>query len=253
MSQQINLLRAAPRKSASAFTFAHALPLAALTTAALATIIAVYENRQLDAVQAQAQAVERKLKDARLAHESVLAQRKGRKAPAVTDPALADLDAQLKSREEIGDALKNGIVGTTGGFSEYMLALSRQSLAGVWLTGFEFAAGGSELTLAGRALSADLVPSYLQQLTQAPPLQGRRFASMLISQPPANAAGKDPAEEAGGQAGQRGPPYVEFRISSAHPDTLRGMAITPPRPPAPAKPASNVSSAAPQPKAEPPK
>lgn len=247
MSQEINLLRPVSRKSAFSLTFAHAIVYGALATAALAVIISLYENHQLNRVQAEALALDRKVKDARLAHEKAIAQRKGRKPDAAAEAALAELTAQLKSREEIVDALKSGVVGTTAGFSDYMLALSRQSITGVWLTGFDIAAGGEEITLAGRALTPDLVPAYLQRLTQESPLQGRRFASMLINQAPPAPSAIASADEAKGPAGQKGPPYVEFRISSAPADASRApdvataapakVAPVPPKvapPPAPA-------------------
>ena len=53
----------------------------------------------------------------------------------------------------------------------------------MWLTAFDIAAGGSDLTIEGRALSADLVPAYLQRLNNEPPMQGRKFASVVIAQP----------------------------------------------------------------------
>jgi hypothetical protein len=57
------------------------------------------------------------------------------------------------------------------------------------------------------------VPAYLQRLTQETPLQGRRFASMVISQPTRSPANE--GAEAGRPATPRGAPaYVDFEISS---------------------------------------
>ena len=61
-------------------------------------------------------------------------------------------------------------------------AFSRQHVEGVWLTAFDIAAGGSDLTIAGRAVSADLIPAYLQRLNKEAPMQGRQFASVTIHQ-----------------------------------------------------------------------
>jgi len=79
-------------------------------------------------------------------------------------------------------ALRRGLVGTTGGFSEYMRVFSRQAVQGLWLTGFDVAAGGDELTITGRTLNAELVPTYIQHLNREAAIQGRNFGSMLIKQ-----------------------------------------------------------------------
>ena len=209
MSQEINLLPSvAPRK---AFRAASAQGAAAGIGAAavLAVLLAAYENHLLQAVQREAQGVERAVKEARAAYEKAAAERGARKPDASPDVKLAELEAQLHGRQQVLEALQSGAVGTTAGFSQHMLALSRQTMAGVWLTAFDFAAGANEVTLTGRALSPDLMPTYLQRLTQEAPFQGRRFASMVISQP---ARGGE--AEVGAKGARGAPPYIEFEISS---------------------------------------
>lgn len=209
MSQEINLLQVRRAPGAFRATSANTMALVLMAAAVLAALLAVYENYRLQAVQREAQAVERAVKEARAAHEKALAERNARKPDGSPDARLAELDGQLFSRQQVLEALKSGVVGTTAGFSEYMLALSRQGMTGVWLTAFDFAAGGNDLTLSGRALSPDLVPVYLQRLTQEAPLQGRQFASMVISQP---TRGSDSGDA--GKGTRVAPAYIEFEISS---------------------------------------
>jgi hypothetical protein len=207
MSQEINLLPAGAARQAFRPTSVQGLALGVAAAAVLAIVLAAHENYLLHGAQREAQSVEKAVKDARAAHEKALAQRAAAKAGASADARLGELEAQLQGRQQVLDILNSGAVGTTSGFSQYMAALSRQTTAGVWLTAFDFAAGATQLTLRGRALSPDLVPAYLQGLTQEAPLQGRRFASMAISQPP-RAADSD---EKGARAGAA---YIEFEISS---------------------------------------
>lgn len=213
MSQEINLLPAGAARQAFRPTSLQGLALGVAAAAVAAILLAVYENYLLRGVQRNAQSVENAAKDARAAHEKAVAQRSAAKAGAAADARLAELEAQLQGRQQVLDILNSGAVGTTSGFSQYMAALSRQTMTGVWLTAFDFAAGATQLTLRGRALSPDLVPAYLQRLTQEAPLQGRRFASMAISQP---ARGSDSAE--GYKGARTVPPYIEFEISSERPD-----------------------------------
>ena len=80
MSQQINLLPTAPRKRALPATSANAMLYGVLGVAALAALLAVYENYQLQTVQRRAQGVEGKLKEARQLHAKTLAEVKARKS-----------------------------------------------------------------------------------------------------------------------------------------------------------------------------
>lgn len=229
MTQQINLLHAVAVKRAFRPTSATAMVYGVLGAAALTCAIAAYEHSRLPALKSEARTVERAFKEAQLALGKATAEREARKTEPADEAKLAQLEAQLRSRREVADALDGGVVGTSAGFSRYMMALSRQSLAGVWLTGFDIAAGGSELSLSGRALSADLVPTYLQRLTQEPPLRGRRFASILISQPGATAPARSERKDDGGDPpGRKAAPYVEFVISSGKTEEGYGKIAPPP-------------------------
>ena len=108
-------------------------------------------------------------------------------------PKLRRLENELKIAREAMAALKGGAFGNQRGFAEYLRAFSRQSLSGLWLTGFSIA-GSGELEIRGRVLSPDLVPSYIQRLNREQVLAGRSFARLEMSRPkPEPAADKDRA------------------------------------------------------------
>src|SRR5688500_16462219 len=104
MSQEINLLpQRAPRKAirpASAQGMAIGVGAAAL----FAIVLAAYENHLLEAVQRDAQGVERTVKEARAAHEKAAAERARVKPDASPDAKLAELEAQLHARQQVLDA-----------------------------------------------------------------------------------------------------------------------------------------------------
>ena len=158
MSQQINLLNPLFRKKRFSFTSPAAMLYGIGIVAALTVAAAVYESNRLHEIEAQARAVAQALKEIQAQHEALTAKSGVRKPDPGLEAKVLDLSAQVKVRQQIVDALKGGTVGTTAGFSEYMRAFSRQRVEGVWLTAFDIAAGGSDLTIAGRALSADLIP-----------------------------------------------------------------------------------------------
>ena len=213
MSQQINLLGPVLRTTAFSFTSATAMLCAVGIAAALTSVAAFYESSRLRAVEAEARAVAQKAAEVRAKYEAA-----GGPVPRKPDPALesgvTELAAEFKAREDVLDALKGGTVGTTAGFSSYLRAFSRQRVEGVWLTGFDISAGGADLTIAGRTLSADLVPAYLQRLNGEPPMQGRQFASVVINQPGAREGAKGPADPKEAPARAALPPYLDFTISS---------------------------------------
>jgi len=91
-------------------------------------------------------------------------------------------------------------------FSTFFDALSRQTMPGVWLTAFAADGPDRRLVMAGRAMSAELVPGYLQRLQREPAFQSRRFASLELEDRPVGIARPDDA--AGGQR------VVEFRLQS---------------------------------------
>jgi hypothetical protein len=168
----------------------------------------VYEAVQLTRVEAQARTIAKSLADLRARQEASSAS--PRKADAGLEARLVELTTELKARQDVVEALKRGTVGSTTGFSEYLRAFSRQRVEGVWLTGFDISVGGSALTITGRALNADLVPTYLQRLNHEPPMQGRQFASVSINRPGAKIADAKDAPTTLAAL----PPYLDFVISS---------------------------------------
>jgi hypothetical protein len=69
------------------------------------------------------------------------------------------------------------------GFVGRMTALARQQVDGLWLTGATFVSGSGGLELTGGAVSADLVPIYLERLAAEPAIAGTKLQSIEIRQP----------------------------------------------------------------------
>lgn len=125
-------------------------------------------------------------------------------SPAERAKALAErkkaLEATLASHKQALGAMDSPAVGREEGYSEVLRALARVSMEGVWLTRIQFAEGGGELSITGRATRAELVPAYLQRLRSQAALRGQEFSRLEITRPAA-------AAKAGGT-------FVEFALSS---------------------------------------
>src|SRR3954471_16838614 len=131
MSQQINLLRQGTKRRAFSLTSARTMACALALAVALSAVVAVYENQRLTTIEAEARRLAALVKEAGIVNDNASQASAPRKPNAELDAGVRDLEAQLKARQDIVDALRRGLVGTTEGFSEYMRVFSRQTLLGV--------------------------------------------------------------------------------------------------------------------------
>ena len=110
-------------------------------------------------------------------------------------------EARAAAQHELIETLKSGAIGNTTGYSEYMQAFARQVISGLWLTGFNITGDATQLSMSGAVLSPELVPAYMQRLSQEKVMRGKTFASLQMQQPKAE----------GGKAVR----YVEFTLQSS--------------------------------------
>ncbi|HTS54886.1 MAG TPA: hypothetical protein VMH26_16565 [Burkholderiales bacterium] len=151
---------------------------------------------------------------ARLAQEVAV-----RKASPQLTAELASMDAMLAGRGEIMAVLKNGSLGDTQGVSEYFRAFARETVDGLWLTGFSIVGAGKDISIEGRALRAELVPGYIGKLRRQEVLRGHGFGTLNVQIPAETAAASGPRKSA---------EFLEFRMSTqgpgAGPGPLQGGA-----------------------------
>jgi hypothetical protein len=142
----------------------------------------------------------------------------GRKPSTQLSAELANFDALLAQRNEVIAVLKSGVLGDTKGVSEYFRAFARETVDGLWLTGFTVVGAGQDISIEGRTLHAELVPMYIQRLGREESLRGHGFA-MLSVQPP-------PEVSLSGETRKTGD-FLEFHMASRVPDAPAGRGRTP--------------------------
>jgi hypothetical protein len=192
MSQNINLLGPAFRKQRQLLTLVTVAQCLGVMLFALFGYH-FYLQQQVSGLATEMRAAEEMLRS----HQGNVDKLKGRSAAlkpdAQLDADIAQLESELKIAREAMAALKGGAFGNQQGFAEYLRAFSRQSLGGLWLTGFSIS-GSGELEIRGRVLSPDLLPNYIQRLNREEVLAGRSFARLEMSRPkPEPATDKDKA------------------------------------------------------------
>jgi hypothetical protein len=113
---------------------------------------------------------------------------------------LKKLEARASAQQTLVDTLKNGSIGNTQGYSEYMRAFSRQVVNGLWLTNFDLTGDAAQITLSGGVLSPELLPAYVQKLSQEKIMRGKSFSALQMQQPKAESG--------------RPVHYIEFTLQS---------------------------------------
>ena len=201
MSQQINLLQPAFRKqpkrvSATAMLYA--------CTVMLLGIAVVYGLGHWQARGLQAKLARAESQQTALAEQLQEVSRSfgARAKTQFLETEIAKLEALVTAKSRIKDILDRGAFANTEGYSKYLVALARQHITGLWLTGFVIAGAGERLTLQGRTTVAELVPQYMQKLADEQTLAGVEFHVFRM------ARSQD-------DAGTRSPAVIEFKATTA--------------------------------------
>src|SRR5471030_2549351 len=241
MSQQINLFNPIflkQKKTFSAVTMLDALALL------LVGVAVFYAYASIESLNLDRQSVEtaRQYNQSKLRLVETSARYAPKKIDAGLEAEVNNLQAQLDQRKAALDNLGIDLLASHASYAEYLRALARQSLAGLWLTGFRVGKGGAEMEIIGRALQPELVPSYIRRLNQEPAMHGRAFDSLSMTQQ-AGALPADASRPAGAPASYR---YTEFRLGSSHAELPSDAGAEPARKTVPELPGA-ISQVAPQP------
>jgi len=210
VSQQINLYNPIFRKQKKYFSsLAMVQALGGILLGML--VFYAYAHYQVGKMGASAMETAKLLQTEQSRLTKVAAEFAPGKDTKLLEGQVTQMESQLAARLKVLAVLQGGELGNTEGFSEYLRAYARQSIDGLWLTGFTIHGAGNQMALDGRAVKADLVPAYIRRLDQEKIMQGKTFASMEIGLP------VPPKPEVAAVKGAPSPlpGFVEFRLMSA--------------------------------------
>ena len=202
MSQQINLFNPVFLKQKKYFSVRAMLQALALIALGSGMFFG-YAKYQVSLLAQQSAETSKRYAAEQLRFASFSREFSPQKSGQALQDELKKFESEAAAQKEILDTLKTGVIGNTDGYSEYMRAFARQTLSGLWLTGFTIDADGSEMSLDGAALTPKLVPTYIQRLSKEKVMKGKNFSSLLMQQPKALPAQSAPKS------------YVEFSMHSA--------------------------------------
>ena len=201
MSQQINLLNEARHQPGKSISVLHMLQGLGVILFC-ATLFYAYTADQATQLQQQLDEANKNLaaEQARLA--GLTAEFLRQRAGLTLEQELKKVALEAAAQREIINALKSGVIGNTRGYSAYMQAFARQSLNGLWLTGFSIDGDAMQMSISGATLSPELVPGYIKRLNNEQVMRGKAFTSLQM-QLPKPEAGKPATTQ-----------YLEFTLQS---------------------------------------
>lgn len=177
MSQQLNLFNPIFLRQKKYFSAATMLQCLGIVVLALIVMYGFQRwqlaglEQQLIEAKAQHQAVQQQL--------SQMSATKRTPSTALEDE-VTRLEARAKAQEALLYRLESGELGNTEGFSRYFTALARQTVHGVWLTGFRATGSEGPQIIKGRMLQPELLPAYLRVLNKEDALRGHGFADLQL-------------------------------------------------------------------------
>lgn len=204
MNQNINLYHPIFRKQAKKFSARTMLQAAGILVGATLAIYA-FNLTQVASLRAQVAEAQRQADVATKRLTEVTQKFAGHIVATGVGDEIVRLEQELSARNSLQQLIGQGSLGNAEGYSEFFVAFARQHVAGLWITRLDIAGSGESMILEGRSSAPDLVPRYVQKLSQEPRLSGTQFRLFEVTRPAPVAKGPQPH-------------YVEFRIGTARAD-----------------------------------
>ncbi|MBS3935227.1 MAG: PilN domain-containing protein [Sulfuritalea sp.] len=124
------------------------------------------------------------------------------------DPRIAaeleETRLAAQGRNQVLEILRRKVAEGRPPFAEPLRGLARQSMTGVWITGFSWDAAGDRIEIRGRTVDPALLPDYLRRLSREPAFRGRAFAALDLVEGKLEPVAGAPAQKA---------PFHEFTLT----------------------------------------
>jgi hypothetical protein len=175
VSQQINLFNPVflnQKKLFSVVTMLQGLVLIMLG----AGLFYAYASYQIKSLGEHAEETRKRIDKEQTKLSNFLAGYSSEESNKQLEAELAQITAKVQAQAKLITALKAG--GNTQGYADYMRAFARETVQGLWLTDFFITGDPAHIKLGGAVISPDLLPEYIQALSNEPVMQGIAFSSL---------------------------------------------------------------------------
>lgn len=187
MNQQINLFQPIFRKERKVLSFEALVQICGIMIAALAALYG-YGTWSNSGLATEISGLKKQHDERITMLERISRQAANHSSGDEMEKEIQRLEAELAAERYIVSLLGKDKLGKALGFSEYLEIFSRRVVQGMWISKFSVVDGGEHMLIKGGALSADLVPLFLQGLTEEPALAGMEFTVLQLAREDASRA-----------------------------------------------------------------
>ncbi len=85
------------------------------------------------------------------------------------------------SKQQVLNALSGQSFGNTVGFSGFFKGIAKQNISGLWLTNLNIRSGGKDIGITGSAYRAEMIPDFLNKLSNEKEFKGTAFQSFQVN------------------------------------------------------------------------
>lgn len=181
MAQQINLYDPALLRKRDWFALSNVV-LGVVIAVVLVVAGGLLSRSGLPELQARAAKGETQLKAMR-EQVLVLGQRVAdRRADPRIEQELATVRQLAEARGIVLHTLQQGLAADVPPFVDYLRGLARQSMTGLWITGFVWDAASDTMEIRGRTTDPAVLPEYIRRLNREPAFRGHAFAALNVAE-----------------------------------------------------------------------
>lgn len=184
MSQQINLVNIALIKQKPLIT------LNSMTATLVAIVIVMlgyyaYLQKEVSALKIQRQEIANNLTNTQNEIKALALSHAPQEKDLSLEKQIALLEQKIKVQQQILTTLSHSTNTPGNSYAGLMRAFARQNIDGLWLTGFSVDSQTDTINIQGKALQSDLVPQYINRLSNEAALKGKLFSGLNINLPKA--------------------------------------------------------------------
>ena len=174
MMQQINLYQPMFRREKKPFSAKTMLMMTLFFIAVFAAIYS-YSLHQLGTLEVTLSNLDKGTTELRTQLEKLTKQFPAKAKSKLLATEIARLNEELEKRQEVKTALGQHSIENKRVFSKLLESLARKHVQGTWLTKVSIQDGGEALGFEGKTYSSELVPVYIQQLSEETSFSGLAF------------------------------------------------------------------------------
>lgn len=174
-SQQLNLYRHLSQQQHLSYSAEHIAWAAGIAAAVFVLIALAVSALNLHTDSRIKQADQRKQNIER----QIAEYKQGSQASSAAE--IERLRSMIRNKQSVLAQLKLDAGNDQILYSDRLVSLGRQNLRGIWLQTISLGSGGEQVTLKGETTKGELVPEYLQALSEEPVFSGLRFDLLEIA------------------------------------------------------------------------